>query len=273
MYDTSMESLAVIVPCFNSSQYISELILRLSKLQVFRDDGFADFTQADRGNMYAKLSGFNNSQNVVIFIDDGSTDNTFEMIQELSSKSTLEYILVRTDNYGKTAAVKKAISLAKTTHCIILDSDLELDPAHIDIFWSLVLSKKSNYILGYRKFMSHTSYSYYYTLGNKFISNLFGLLFNKLVTDVMCGYKLMPTDFLANIKTKNKDFGIEILILLGLWKASITPHELEVQYTPRSRAQGKSISVYHGTKIIGSILLYRAINFRSRNKHSFIYKY
>ena len=35
MYDTSMESLAVIVPCFNSSQYISELILRLSKLQVF----------------------------------------------------------------------------------------------------------------------------------------------------------------------------------------------------------------------------------------------
>jgi len=189
------------------------------------------------------------------------------------SKSTIKCILVKTGNYGKTAAVKKAISLAKTTHCIVLDSDLELDPADIDIFWSLVLSKKSNYILGYRKFMSHSSYSYYYTLGNRFISNLFGFLFNKLVTDVMCGFKLMPTDFLANIKTKNKNFGIEIEILLEVWNAGITPHEMEVSYTPRNRAQGKSITVYDGIKIIGSLLFYRAANFRPKNKNLYIYSY
>ena len=246
-----MRDLSILIPCFNSAKTISTLIEKLSEAQA----------QAD-SNGQKKGGGWE-----CIFIDDGSTDLTSETIKFEISKTNLRFKLEKTENFGKSQAVATAAALATSTHCIILDSDLELDPVEINKLWAVVIAGKSNYVLGYRKFYAQSSYSYFYSVGNKLISNIYGILFNKVVTDIMCGYKLLPTDFILNMPKKFKKFGIEVEILLEMWNLRITPYEIEVSYFPRNREDGKSIYVKHAIAIVLKLIVYRIMHLKPRKSN------
>ena len=89
------------------------------------------------------------------------------------------------------------------------------------------------------------------------ISNIYGLLFNVIVTDIMCGYKLVPSNFLKQLKFKYKRFGLEIEIPMNMWLSRSRAFEVEVSYQARSRAEGKSISVLDAFRIILCMVLFR----------------
>ena len=63
----------------------------------------------------------------IIFIDDGSTDNTKEVIKNISP---LKYIRFR-KNFGQTAAMDAGIKSAKYNYIITMDGDGQNDPNDI----------------------------------------------------------------------------------------------------------------------------------------------
>ena len=235
------KSLAILVPFFNESRTIENVLECLS-------------------NLPSELLG------EVILINDGSEDNSLQIIENTKAKLNFEILVLNKKNGGKASAIKVALPKIESTHFIILDADMELNPLEIPKIWEKAVELDLDYVFGYRDFRSQSSFTYRYAKGNKFISNLYGILFNELISDIMCGYKLMHTETVKNMKLRLPRFAIEIEIPIKLWKLRIKPYEIEVSYFPRNRAEGKLISIKDGIFIVACLIILRIMNRRQKNK-------
>ena len=233
-----MKTLTVLVPIFNEDRTIQELVRQLEEIQ----DGVIS---------------------ECIFVNDGSTDSTLELLNVALSNVRFKHQVISQKNRGKASAIHTGAKLVTTSHVIILDSDLELETRDVKVFWKIVTEGKSDIVFGYRKFLAHSSFTYRYSRGNQVLSNLYGIFFNEVITDIMCGYKLVPTNVLKDLPYKFKKFGLEIEIPMQMWKKRMRPYEVEVQYHARTRAEGKSITVKDAIAIIISMAAFRLSNRRT----------
>jgi dolichol-phosphate mannosyltransferase len=67
----------------------------------------------------------------VIFVDDGSTDGSLDILRELSELDPRIRVVALKRNYGQTAAMAAGIDAAKGRVLIPMDADLQNDPADI----------------------------------------------------------------------------------------------------------------------------------------------
>jgi len=232
-----MNTLTVLIPIFNESRTIQELVRQLD------------------GIKHGVISE-------CIFVNDGSSDSTLSLLKEALGKVEFKYQVISQQNGGKASAIRSGARLVTTSHVIILDSDLELETSDVSVFWKIVTDGRSDFVFGYRKFLAHSSFTYRYSRGNQVLSNLYGIFFNEVITDIMCGYKLVPAHVLQELPYKFKKFGLEIEIPMQMWKKRMRPYEVEVHYHARTRAEGKSISVKDAVAIIFSMAYFRLSNRR-----------
>jgi hypothetical protein len=87
-------------------------------------------------------------------------------------------------------------------------------------------------------------------MGNKFLSHYFGLLFNRYLSDIMCGGKLLPVALWRDLNLKLHGFTTEAEIAAKVWSAGYVPWEVTIGYSPRTREEGKGITVLDAVKII-----------------------
>jgi glycosyltransferase involved in cell wall biosynthesis len=232
-----MKTLTVLIPVYNESRTIQELVLQLDRINA------GVITEC-------------------IFINDGSFDSTLTLLTNSLSNVKFNFKVISKENGGKASAIRSGAKLLTTTHVIILDSDLELETSDIEVFWKIVDEGKSDFVFGYRKFLAHSSFTYRYSRGNQILSNLYGIFFNEVITDIMCGYKLVPSSLLQELPYRFRKFGLEIEIPMQMWKKRLRPYEVEVSYHARTRADGKSISVRDAIAIIFSMIFFRITNRR-----------
>lgn len=234
-----MKTLTVLIPVYNEERTLAQLVRQLAELPPGTIDQ-------------------------CIFVDDGSTDKSVDLLTKALEESDLPHLILRKENAGKASAIAEGAKHLTTSHVVILDSDLELATSDIEKLWAVVNEGESDFVFGYRKFLAHSSFTWRYSRGNQIISNLYGLFFNEVITDIMCGYKLIPTSNLQQLPYKYKKFGIEIEIPMIMWKTRQRPVEVEVSYKARSRAEGKSISISDAVRVILSMLFFRISNKRSK---------
>src|SRR5580765_5307093 len=67
----------------------------------------------------------------VIYVDDGSTDNSLEVLKEIAAADDRVRVISLRRNYGQTAAMSAGIDAAKGELLIPMDADLQNDPADI----------------------------------------------------------------------------------------------------------------------------------------------
>jgi len=65
----------------------------------------------------------------VIYVDDGSTDKSLEILKELAESDDRVRVISLRRNYGQTAAMSAGIDAAKGEILIPMDADLQNDPA------------------------------------------------------------------------------------------------------------------------------------------------
>jgi len=234
-----MKTLTALIPFFNEERTIIELIKQLDALP----EGIV--TEC-------------------VFVDDGSTDSSSQLLSKALAGVHFKYQIISKANGGKASAVKEGAKALKTSHVVILDSDLELATSDIERLWKVVQSGQNDYVFGYRAFLAHSSFTYRYSRGNQLISNIYGIFFNEVVTDIMCGYKLVPSITLQSLPYKYRHFGLEIEIPMQMWLNHKRPFEVDVAYRARTRAQGKSISVKDAFAIIASMAVFRITHRRTK---------
>lgn len=102
-----MDLLSVIVPCFNEEESISN----------FYNEIIPIFNQINEKFDYE-----------LVFIDDGSRDNTFNLIKSLSNKDeNIKYISF-SRNFGKEAAIYAGLENSKGDYVVLMDADLQDPP-------------------------------------------------------------------------------------------------------------------------------------------------
>jgi len=118
---------SVVIPVFNEAENLKELYERL------------------RSSMNLLSSDYE-----IIFVDDGSTDKSMEVMNHIAGQDTRVKILQLARNFGQTAALSAGIKYATGDIVILMDADLQNDPADIP---RLVEKLKEGYDLvsGWRK--------------------------------------------------------------------------------------------------------------------------
>lgn len=91
-----------------------------------------------------------NKESEVIFVDDGSSDNSFRLLQEIAANDAGVKIIHFIRNYGQTAALSAGFDLAQGEIIIQMDSDLQDDPQDIPRFLEKI-NEGYDLVVGWRK--------------------------------------------------------------------------------------------------------------------------
>src|SRR6185312_956091 len=121
----------------------------------------------------------------------------------------------------------------------ILDADLEYDPQDIPRLLAPVLDGRAEVVYGNRQFGSHSSFSFWYVMGNKAVTTYANVLFNCYLGDLETCFKLMPLSMYRELAVRSRGFGMEAEITGKLLRRGVRPYEVPISYRARTREEGK----------------------------------
>lgn len=108
-----MKNISVVISCFNSSKTLPELIERLNPV----------------------INNLSDYKFELVFVDDGSEDETFSLLQSISKKETTPIVVIKFEkNYGQIAAILAGLKYASGDASIIMSSDMQDPPELITTF-------------------------------------------------------------------------------------------------------------------------------------------
>ena len=167
--------ISVIVPLFNEAESLP--VLHEWIVRVMRENNFS----------YE-----------IIFINDGSTDTSWQVIKQLREQNEHVHGICFRRNYGKSAALYCGFDAAQGNVVITMDADLQDSPDEIPELYRMITEEKYDLVSGWKQ----------KRYDNKFTKNIPSKLFNataRWVTgiklhDMNCGLKAYRQDVIKNIE-------------------------------------------------------------------------
>ncbi len=133
----------------------------------------------------------------IIFVDDGSNDHSWEVIQELSKNNPFIKGISFRRNYGKSAALNVGFEHASGNVIITMDADLQDSPDEIPELYRLITEERYDLISGWKK-------KRYDPLSKTIPTKLFNWATRKLsgiqLHDFNCGLKAYRHEVVKNIE-------------------------------------------------------------------------
>lgn len=181
----------------------------------------------------------------VIVVNDGSTDNTFQFLNQ--NKNLYSKILNFKKNSGKGFAIKEGLKIASGEYIIFQDGDLEYDPNDLNYFCDLYDKLNPDLIIGSRfKYREYSrSHNFLNLVGNKVITLFFNFIHNCTFTDIYSCYISFKKKYLDINKLKSNGFEQQAEILGILLKKTKKNYEIPINYSGREISEGKKIRFYH----------------------------
>ena len=227
------KKLSILIPVYNEEKTLLNILKRINECKI---DNF-DFE--------------------TIIINDGSDDNTFNVIKENSD--LYDKVINLDKNRGKGYAVKSGLKIATGDYVIFQDADLEYDPKDFIKFTNLINKFSVDVIIGSR--FNYSDYTRSHNIANKFgnyiLTLFFNLLYNTTFTDIYSCYLAFRKDILDVDKLKTDGFEQHAEILCKIVKKSDRFYEVPINYNGRSAKEGKKIKFYHFFTVIYRILIER----------------
>jgi len=190
----------------------------------------------------------------LLLVDDGSSDRTPEII----AKAVAEHDHVRSlrldPNRGKGAALIAGVQEARGTYTAVLDADLEYRADDLIPLMEPLLEGRANAAFGVRGFRGHTSHSYLYVLGNKFVTTVANVLFNVYLGDLMTGHKVIRTEIFQSLPLRERGFAIEPEIAARLLQRGEKIIEVPVEYDARRHEEGKKLTSVDGLRVLRTLV-------------------
>lgn len=171
----------------------------------------------------------------ILVVDDGSTDKTGIILDELADKNPRVEIFHHRENRGYAMATKTALDLAEGDIIFTIDGDGQHMPEDIPKFINKI-EEGYDIVVGWKKKRRDPKYRIMLSRGYNLLTRL---LFNLNLHDVDCGFRAFTREAAkrTDIEYRNVPVGPEILVKAKKRGLKIT--ELPVEHYPR--ATGESI--------------------------------
>ncbi|KKQ56839.1 MAG: hypothetical protein US75_C0002G0037 [Candidatus Woesebacteria bacterium GW2011_GWC1_38_13] len=236
--------LSIIIPVYNEEATIGELLRRVYKARLPK-----------------KI------EKEIVIVDDASKDNSYNIClnfkQKFSGKIKIKLIKHNT-NRGKGSAVVDGINLASGDVVVIQDADLEYDPNDYIKLIDPILAGKADVVFGsrlknypLRLFGKKKTPLITHYLGNKFLTLVTEVLYQRKVSDMETCYKMFKKDVLKGINIKAKKFDFEPEFTAKILKKGYRICEVPIKVKPRGYEEGKKISWRDGFTAIWTLVKYR----------------
>lgn len=230
--------LSIIIPAFNESRTIKLILKKIDEVVLIQE-----------------------LKKEIIVIDDFSSDNTVEILNEycLNNSHQSIRIIKHTYNQGKGAALQTGIQHATGEIVIIQDADLEYDPNDYNILIKPILESFADVVYGSRFIGAgpHRVMFFWHSIGNKILTFLSNIMTNLNLTDMETCYKVFKREFIQSLVLREKRFGFEPEVTSKLAKIKgIRIYEVGISYFGRTYEEGKKIGWRDGFRAIYCILKY-----------------
>jgi glycosyltransferase involved in cell wall biosynthesis len=224
-------NISVIIPCYNEEKTIKKIVTTVKKFITENDE--------------------------IIVIDDGSTDNTQNILKN-DLKDIVDKLIINNQNYGKGYSVRKGISLVKGEITLIQDADLEYHPSDYNKLLKPIKDGFADIVYGSRFNGSDETrvLFFWHTMGNRFLTLLSNIFSNLNLTDMEVCYKVFRSKILKEIKLEENRFGFEPEITAKIAKKDFRIYEVGVKYYGRTYDQGKKITWLDGFSALRCIIYY-----------------
>ena len=87
----------------------------------------------------------------VIFIDDGSTDNSWKTIEKMAAENKNVKAIRFQKNYGKSQALHAGFAKAAGDVVVTMDADLQDNPEEIPELYNMVINENYDLVSGWKK--------------------------------------------------------------------------------------------------------------------------
>lgn len=227
--------ISVLIPCFNEEKTIEEIV---NKILI-------------------QKKNFNIE---IIIVDDGSTDQTKNILNEKVIR-LVDKVLFNNQNEGKGYTINRAIKEATGEIILIQDADLEYDPQEYKKLLNPIINGKADVVYGSRFLGGEEKriLFFWHFVANKILTILSNMLTNLNLTDMETGYKVFKKDLVDKITLKEKRFGFEPEITAKIAKLKPRIYEVGISYFGRTYNEGKKISWKDGFSAIKCILIYNLL--------------
>lgn len=98
-----------------------------------------------------KVMQKNNFSYEIVFINDGSTDNSWNVIEELANRNENVKAICFSRNYGKSAALDAGFKIVRGEVIVTMDADLQDSPDEIPELYDLIKNQNFDLISGWKK--------------------------------------------------------------------------------------------------------------------------
>ena len=120
--------ISIVIPLLNESESLNELSLKIDSVM--------------------KKNSFNYE---VIYVDDGSEDNSWEIINSICNENNSFKAIKFLKNYGKSQALHAGFEIATGNVVFTMDADLQDDPEEIPEMYNLIINKDLDILSGWKK--------------------------------------------------------------------------------------------------------------------------
>lgn len=211
--------LSVVIAAYNEEHNVSELYKKITNvMQKLLQKNQKDYSVKDYE---------------IIFVDDGSTDNTFYILQDIAEKDKKLRIIKFRKNFGQSSAWDAGFSYAKGNIIITMDADLQNDPEDIPKLLNEMFQKNLDVVSGWRFNRKDPFAKKFFSRLSRFARNL---IINDKIHDSGCSLKAYKKECLEDIELKGEmhRYITEILSLKG-YKIG----EVKVNHYPRKFGKTK----------------------------------
>lgn len=232
MEKENQNRLSIVIPVYNEKDLVIDVLKKVSEI---------------------KIEG---KEIEIIVIDDCSTDGTRQILENQGSKYASK-VLYHKVNQGKGAALSTGFKETTGSVVIVQDADFEYDCTEIPSVVLPIFNGEADIVYGSR-FLNKKYKGYRQNqLANKVLTVLSNFMTKLNVTDMETCYKAFKGEFIRNIKIEEKRFGFEPEITAKVSHAKLKLKEVPISYYPRTKEEGKKITVKDGFRALYCIARYK----------------
>jgi glycosyltransferase involved in cell wall biosynthesis len=194
----------------------------------------------------------------VIVVDDGSTDRSPQIVEELAHQHPEIELHRHSVNCGKGAAIRTAIQRARGEFAIIQDADLEYDPRDYQTLLEPLLEGAADVVYGSRFQGSGRRRVLYFwhSFANRVVTTLCNMAADLNLTDMETCYKAFRLRFIRTIPIRCNHFGIEPEITIKFAQRQARIYEVPIRYNGRTYEEGKKIGFWDAIQALLIIFRY-----------------